>query len=277
LWFERRAPSPREAGLPLDRYFRGLEAATFRTSWDDPQAVFAGFKAGDNRAGHSHLDLGSFVLEAGGVRWALDLGADDYDLPGYFDRNRWDYYRLRAEGHNTLVLNPGSGPDQDPEAAASIIRFRSGPDLSLALADLTPAYARHAQRVWRGLSLRNRRQVLIQDEIRAENPVEVLWAMHTAAEIHLSGDSRTAHLSAGGRRLAARILSPPEALFRVGAARPGPLSPHPPGQAENRGVTKLFIRLPGVRDLRLAVVLTPLREEAEPEFQEKQLTPLAHW
>jgi hypothetical protein len=277
LWFETRTLSPREAGLPLDRYFRGVEVATFRSSWDDPQAIFAGFKAGDNRAGHSHLDLGSFILEAQGVRWALDLGGDDYNLPGYFDRTRWDYYRLRAEGHNTLVLNPGSGPDQDPEASAAIFRFHSGPDLSLAIADLTPAYARQAQRVWRGLSLVNRRQVLVQDEIQAEKPVEVLWALHTAAEVRLSPDKRTAYLSLEGARLAARILTPPEAVFQILPARPGPLSPHPVGQAENRGITKLAIHFKEVQDLRLAVELTPLTGEPGPEFLETKITPLAQW
>jgi len=277
LWFETRSLSPREAGLPLDRYFRGVEVATFRSSWDDPQAIFVGFKAGDNRAGHSHLDLGSFILEAQGVRWALDLGGDDYNLPGYFDRNRWDYYRLRAEGHNTLVLNHGSEPDQDPEASAAIFRFHSGPDLSLAIADLTPAYARQAQRVWRGLSLVNRRQVLIQDEIQAQKPVEVLWTLHTEAEVSLSPDNRAAFLSFGGARLAARILTPPEAIFKLLPAKPGPLSPHPPGQAENQGVSKLAIHLQAVQNLRLAVELTPLTGESRPEFPEGKITPLAQW
>ncbi|MBI4796843.1 MAG: heparinase II/III family protein, partial [Deltaproteobacteria bacterium] len=179
LWFETQGQRPQEAGLPLDRYFRGVEVATFRSSWDDPRAVFVGFKGGDNRAAHSHLDLGSFVLDAQGVRWALDLGGDDYNLPGYFERDRWNYYRLRAEGHNTLVINPGPGPDQDPDAAAAIIRFLSGPDRSLAIVDLTPAYARQAKRVWRGLALLNRQQVLVQDEILAEKPAEYWWAMHT--------------------------------------------------------------------------------------------------
>jgi hypothetical protein len=277
LWFETVSLSPREADLPLDRYFRGIEVATFRSGWDDPQAIFVGFKAGHNRAGHSHLDLGSFVLEAQGVRWALDLGGDNYNLPGYFDRNRWDYYRLRAEGHNTLVLNPGSNPDQDPEASASIIRFLSGPDLSLAVADLTPAYARQAQRVWRGLSLVNRRQILIQDEIQAAKPVEVLWALHTQAEVRLSPDNRTASLSLGGTRLAARILTPPEAVFKLLPARPGPLSPHPLGQAENRGVSKLAIHLQEAQNLRLAVELTPLTGEPVTDLLEKRITPLAQW
>ena len=277
LWFETRSLSPRVAGLPLDRYFRGVEVATFRSSWDDPRAIFVGFKAGDNRAAHSHLDLGSFILEAQGVRWALDLGGDDYNLPGYFGRNRWDYYRLRAEGHNTLVLNPGSSPGQDPEAAAAIFRFRSSPDLSLAVADLTPAYARRAQRVWRGLALVNRRQVLIQDEIQAEKPVEVLWALHTAAEVRLSPDNRTATLSLAGARLTARILTPPAAVFKLLPARPGPLSPHPMGQAENRGVSKLAIQVEEVQDLRLTVELSPLTGEPGTEPLERQITPLAQW
>jgi len=85
-----------------DRYFRGVEVATMRDRWDDPRAWFVGFKAGANTVGHAHLDVGSFVLETKGVRWAIDLGPDDYDLPGYFDDHgggrRWTYYRLRAEG-----------------------------------------------------------------------------------------------------------------------------------------------------------------------------------
>jgi hypothetical protein len=254
-----------------------LEVATFRSSWEDPQAIFVGFKAGNNRAEHSHLDLGSFILEAQGVRWALDMGGDDYNLPGYFDRNRWDYYRLRAEGNNTLVINPGSGPDQDPEASAAIFRFRSAPDLSLAIADLTPAYARQAQRVWRGLSLVNRRQVLVQDEIQAAKPADVLWALHTAAKVRLSPDKRTGYLSLEGARLTARILTPPEAVFKLLPARPGSLSPHPKEQAENRGITKLAIHCKEVQDLRLAVELTPLTGEPGLEFLETNITPLAQW
>ena len=123
LWYEPAGTSPKAAGLPLDKYFRGAEVAVMRSDWENPQALFVGFKAGDNKANHSHLDLGSFVFDAAGARWAMDLGADDYNLPGYFGKQRWDYYRLRAEGQNTLVINPGPGPDQDPA--------RQHPDYSL--------------------------------------------------------------------------------------------------------------------------------------------------
>lgn len=279
LWFKAQGPSPREAGLPLDRRFRGVEVAACRSSWHDPEGVFVGFKAGDNRTPHSHLDLGSFVLDARGVRWVLDLGGDDYALPGYFGKKRWDYYRVRAEGHNTLVLNPGSGPDQDPDVSAAIIRFRSTPERSLAVADLTPAYARQAKRVWRGLALLQGQQVLIQDEIQAEKPAELWWAAHTAAEVRLSGDNKTAYLAQDQKRLTARILAPPEAVFTSRPARPGPLSPHPPGQAENRGVSKLAIHLQQVQNLRLVVLLQPGSEEEGKPPPDRNLTiiPLSQW
>ncbi|MBK9492384.1 MAG: heparinase II/III family protein [Haliscomenobacter sp.] len=51
---------------------------------NDPKALWLGIKGGINGSEHSHLDLGNFELEAGGVRWAKDLGSDDYNLPGYW-------------------------------------------------------------------------------------------------------------------------------------------------------------------------------------------------
>ncbi|MEI6874747.1 MAG: heparinase II/III family protein, partial [Spirochaetota bacterium] len=92
VWFpaEQRAAT---ADVPLDVRFRGqAELAIFRSAWHDPRALFVGFKAGHNDAGHAHLDLGSFVLDADGVRWAQDLGPDDYNLPAYFGDKRWTYY-----------------------------------------------------------------------------------------------------------------------------------------------------------------------------------------
>ena len=86
---------------------------------------FVGFKGGDNKVNHSHLDLGTFVLDALGQAWALDLGSDDYNLPGYFGKQRWNYYRLRTEGHNTLTIE---GENQNPEARAHLLAFHSDPE-----------------------------------------------------------------------------------------------------------------------------------------------------
>jgi hypothetical protein len=61
------------------------------------------FKAGNGQANHNDLDAGSFVLEMGGCDWALDLGADSYGLPAYFEKSpahgkRYAYYRKATAG-----------------------------------------------------------------------------------------------------------------------------------------------------------------------------------
>lgn len=266
-----------DRSMKRDRYFRGTEVATFRSAWQDPSALYAGIMAGDNEANHSNLDLGTFVLDAQGVRWATELGSDDYNLKGYFaDSLRWTYYRLRTEGQNTLVLNPSAEPSQAPDAAADIERFESTGDGGFAIADLSPAYAEHAEEVRRGLKLTSgRRQVLVQDEIEARDPTEVWWFMHTRADVEVSDDGRSATLRRGGETLRARLLSPSAGRFTVRPAAPLPPSPDPEGQAKNEGVRKLSIHVTGVAEARIAVLLTPQWSGDQPPVPE--VNPLARW
>lgn len=271
LWGSWWVPrSPQMSAMPPARHFRHVEVATLRSGWGDPAATFVGFKCGNNGITHSHLDLGSFVLDASGQRWALDLGADPLTYRADHKGSRWDVYRCRAEGHNTLVLNPGTAPDQNPKAAVAISHFGQKPDGGFAVADLSTAYTSSVADVRRGLMLQGR-QVLVQDEVRSGTPVDLWWFMHTGAKI--GNEGAVAILSQGGARLTARILAPAGAQFEILPAGPLPVSPNPPEQAVNKGVQKLAIRLPAVRDLRLAVLFTPDGDPAPPP----ELSPLSEW
>jgi hypothetical protein len=263
LWYSPEGAGPRD--LPLDKWFRGVNVAFFRSAWDDPNAVFVGFKAGENAVNHGHLDLGTFVLDAAGQRWVSDLGADDYDLPGYFDAKpegkRWTYYRTRTEGHNTLTIN---NENQALPCQAPIIAFQSTPERAFAVADLSTAYPT-ATRVRRGVALLGRRDVLVQDEIETTKPVDLTWAMHTKSAVSLNGAQ--AVLQRGGKTLTVRILSPGDAQFAIASADPGP------PQARNEGVTKIAIRLPGATGaVRIAVLLSTDANVAAPA-----LSPLDDW
>lgn len=273
LWFDSEGTGPKSEGLPPDKYFRGAEVVMLRSDWENPKALFVGFKAGDNKANHSHLDLGSFVFDALGARWAIDLGSDDYNLPGYFGNQRWNYYRLRAEGQNALVINPGPGPDQDPAAAARIVRFQSNPDRAFGVADLTQAYRQNARKVWRGVALLDRRKLLVQDEIQADKPAEVWWFMHTPADIKLENGGRSALLHQLGQQLRAEVLSPEGATFQFMDAQPLPSSPHPERQAKNERVKKLALHLNDIKETRIAILLTPAAtEEPGPPIKVSALT-----
>ncbi len=137
LWYQSGDNSILDQ-LPTAALFRGPAVATFRGAWSDPKTTYIGFKGGSAKAHHGHLDMGSFVMDALGQRWAIDLGAGNYNLPGYSGAMRWNYYRTRTEGHNTLTFERHN---QDLNADAPIIAFHESPALTHAVADLTSAYA----------------------------------------------------------------------------------------------------------------------------------------
>jgi hypothetical protein len=246
------------AKLSLDKYWRRLEAVTLRSSWDDPNALFVAFKAGSNGVNHAHLDTGTFAIEALGEQWAIDLGTDDYNLDGYFDQRRWQFYRTRAEGHNTLVIEPGADADQAPNANTRISTFKSSANIAFAIADLTSAYRRHATSVRRGVSLVEQRSaVIVQDEVDLSHASDVWWFMHTRATVAVSDDSRTAELTQSGKHMYVRVLAPKDAVFSVLDARPLPGSPNPAHQNANADVRKLALHLAGVTSTKIVVAITP--------------------
>ena len=193
------------------------------------------------------------MLESDGVRWAVDLGPDSYDLPGYFAASRWSYFRLNNRSHNTVT--PGDAL-QDPRAVAPIVAFSGSAPRPFAVADLTAAYPGAARRILRGVAVPDRSRVLVQDEFTALSPgTPVRWAMVTAAAVSISPDGRSAVLSQGGRRLRAQVLEPAGPRLRI-----QPAAPPTPSENPNAGDSVLSLEaLPGgPGDLRIAVVFTPL-------------------
>jgi hypothetical protein len=248
IWFTDSSRSPVEAGWPLSKVYKGVQTAFMRASWTDPNGLWLGVKGGDNKANHSHLDLGTFVLDAFGMRWASDFGPDDYNLPRYFGDQRWTYYRLRTESHNVVVID---GENQDAKAAAPIVEQRFTAGESMVRIDLAAAYASKLDSHFRTVSMTGGKRVKVRDEIRAKAPVEALWGMVTGADVTLKGNE--AVLSMSGREMKARIESPAGAVFAVESTQP------PAPQRQNEGTRKLVVRLPGkVETADIRVVLEPV-------------------
>ncbi|MBQ4527275.1 MAG: discoidin domain-containing protein [Clostridia bacterium] len=89
------------SSMELDKYFRKSEVASMRSSWRD-DGMYVGFLAGDNKAPHSQLDTGTYVLDWNNVRWATELGKDPIS---YTTDGNQRTYPARAEGHNTIVID----------------------------------------------------------------------------------------------------------------------------------------------------------------------------
>jgi hypothetical protein len=73
------------------------------------------------------------------------------------------------------------------------------------------------------------------------------------------------------------MVSPDGARFTVMNAQPLPTSPQPEKQARNENIRKLAIHVTDAKDLKLAVLLVPLREGEQPAGRPPGLTALAGW
>jgi hypothetical protein len=255
LWFDPDARPASADHLTTHHRFHGIDVAMLRGDWQHG-ATYLGIKGGANDAcRHAHYDLGSFVLDADGVRWAVDLGPDDYQLPNYFDpAARARYYRTSTLGHNTVVVD---GQSQAPRAHARIVHEQFEPGLSRVVLDMTLAHPGCA-RARRGFALIDGRHVVIVDEIVPGRPLaNVVWQMHTTATIELHGRSvmlAQTPARAEPARLFMRIVEPEGQVFAAAPATPS----GPAGQNLNQGIDKVTIDLGQVKTpLRLTVILSP--------------------
>jgi len=260
-------PPAAQPVLERARLFRGkVPVALFRSSWSDPGASFVAAKGGYNQVNHGHLDLGSFVFDALGVRWAEDLGSDDYNLPGYWNGRRggqrWSYYRLASHSHNVVLVG---GEDQDPMAVAEVAGFSA--ERQHVVFDLGKAYPKAAG-AKRGVALCDR-ALLVQDELELKDARTVTWGLTTRAEIALS-DGGPAVLRQGGKELVVRALAPAGAQWFAASAEQAP------PQRKNAGVRRLELKVAGeARLVRIAVQLAPRGDGGAAAAIE--VRPLADW
>ncbi|MBQ7573272.1 MAG: heparinase II/III family protein [Clostridia bacterium] len=225
----------------LDAYFGNVEYVSMRSAYAD-DALYLSYHTDKTVCSHTHADDGTFVLDMLGERWAMDLGTDSYSLPRYFSNKRYDYYRTRAEGHNTLVINPDSGAGQMLGVDTQAQKPVDTGAVVYSIADLTNAYSNDATSLKRGFMLTdNRSNVVIRDEISLKKLSDVYWFMHTDAQIQLK-DNNTAVLTKNGKSVTAKLVSNAKtAKFSVMDAKPLPTSPESSEQNANEGIRKLTV------------------------------------
>ena len=250
VWYDPpEPPQPRQ----LDRQFRGsVPVVTMRSAWNDPLALWIGVKGGFNRVNHGHLDLGNFELEAQGIRWALDPGSDNYNLPGYWDGkeggHRWAYWRLNSESHNVLLIG---GRGQRVAGVAPISAFSAG----RAEVDLTSAYADRASRVVRTVTLNPARTAAtITDDVTLTAAAEVTWGMSTDAIVTVQPDG-SALLQRNGRSLRSVVAEPAGAAFQAVEIP----EPAPPAKSL-KGIRRLQVRcqFPAGKQEKIAIRFEPV-------------------
>lgn len=238
----------------------GQELVIMRSSYEKNDAVYAAIKGGYNYINHGDLDIGTFVYDALGERWAEELGPGSYDADGYFlglpAGGRWKNYCKRAEGQNTLVINPElTVDDQYALARASFSSFEESIDGGNAVLDMTDAYSMSmAKSVIREFELfDNRTSLKISDKISCRIKSEIYWFMHTKAEIEISEDGRSAILSKNGKQIKASLSA--DGVFSVMKAEK--LTGKYEYDSDYEDIKKLTVQLEDVTNAEITVILEP--------------------
>lgn len=204
--------------LPLDKVtepkvkaWKGQGAnplAMMRTSWTDPNAIYVGFKAGSPSVNHGHMDVGSFIMEADGIRWAADFGMQSYEsleskgmniFGRTQDAQRWTIFRLNNFPHNTLTID---NQLQLVKGYAKIDQFSDNPGFMYAVSDISSVYEGQLATAKRGVAIVDEKFVVVSDELTAENKATIVrWTMMTTATpkigkngITLTKDGKTLNL-----------------------------------------------------------------------------------
>ncbi|WWD17872.1 hypothetical protein CI109_102316 [Kwoniella shandongensis] len=276
FWYDPATDGTWWDGLPLDRHFDDVDGqwATGRSSWSENNGVYWAMKASKltGHQTHGDLDVGDFVLDAMGQRWAGELGSGQYLSDGYFsseaqDSQRWLYYRKRTEGQNTILINGenqnvgasptgnfgSSGTAQGPAPSFNV----DTGDTAYFWTDMSSAYNSTVKRGIRFLN--GRKQVLLQDDVTSAPSLE--WRMHTNATVTLN--QATATLALGGQTLVASIVQGPAgAAFATAQPTRASTDPALPTAAldqdqSNDGVTVLTIPVTEGGTFSLQVLFTP--------------------
>lgn len=182
--------------------------------------LYLAAKTGRGSWSHNHLDGGSFVLDCDGERWAIEIGAESYSLPDFWDYKpggvRWNYFRNTNQAHSTLTID---NKISNSDGMGEIVKSNKDVNQPFGIFDLSSYYPDKATSVIRGFKLLAPKTVLVKDEIVLKpGAKEVSWRFITNAEVKVNRN--TATLSQNGKLFYIKCLLPDVFQLKVFPAKP---------------------------------------------------------
>ena len=185
----------------------------YRSGFGSKEDSYLGVKGGSPMNSHAHMDAGSFIYEWGGVRWAVDLGSQDYHSleskgigiwkKGQYSQ-RWQVYRLGNYSHNTLTINEQLHQYKGMATMTKVIEKKKCYGAEF---DLTSSFV-DTKRVKRTIYIDNADKVTCIDRIENHNTEsKVRWNMCTFAKARII-DDRTISLTQDGKEVILRTTTP---------------------------------------------------------------------
>jgi hypothetical protein len=244
-----------------------------RNSWTDSNTIYVGFKAGSPSVNHGHMDIGSFIMEAEGVRWAHDFGLQNYEsleskgmsiFGRTQDAQRWTIFRLNNYAHNTLTIN---NELQRVEGYAKIDRHSAETNFPFAISDISAVYNGQLKKATRGIGIVNEKYVVVRDELETlDKSTKVRWNMATLASVELG--NKEAYLTKDSKRLILKVSGPENIIMKTWST-----APTNDYDAENPGTIMVGFEcdIPANTKAVFEVMLVPEKAKDTVQFLNKKL------
>ena len=186
-----------------------------KRGWEQsPASRYLAMKGGCCGDSHGHMDAGSFVYDAAGVRWAYDISRPEYEdveyamaqygygyWPRKKDSKRWTLNFVNNRYHNTLTVN---GKDHSVSGRGTLDSACDEKKMTGGTMDLSDVYKDELRQWKRTAVLDKKGNLSVGDQIAtfADKDAVIEWRMVTKAEakversgIRLTIDGKTALLS----------------------------------------------------------------------------------
>ncbi|WP_309396329.1 heparinase II/III domain-containing protein [Cerasicoccus maritimus] len=254
------SPPLQDITPPTELHWQGngeVPVAFHRTSWEDPNATFYAIKGGSPSAGHGHMDSGTFVMESDGVRWAIDLGMQDYHSLesigiSLWGEQRWNVFRLGIKSHNVLMVD---SQNMDLNGEIPITKDVADGPFPHTIVDTTEAYTGQLKSARRGIGRHEHGTVVVRDVVETlDRETEIRWGMATRADVTIDSPTH-ATLRQDGKQLELVVKSPANAQLEI-----YPMDPPPNDyDAPNPGAKMIgfTVKLPANSEEILLVELRP--------------------
>lgn len=269
-----------------------VDVAVMRNTWEGETPTYAGIKGGSAGDTHAHMDMGSFVFMSDGVRWCYDLGAENYNLSGFWNYGtgtsknsnpekdnyagqRWSYYKMRGESHNVMLVDPKPYTYKDtngryyggfnPNKRAKISRFEHNDASVLATMNMNEVHASSkVTSALRGYYFADTRQsFVVRDEIKFSSDAgttDVHWYMTTEHPAEIINDGKSVLLTSKSTGHKLQIDFACDQAYTLVVEDIGTIE-KADGSAENKGKTRITAKINAnlsSKDFAFTAKLTPL-------------------
>lgn len=206
--------------LPKSYFMEGIDTFVIRDEWEKG-SLYTGLHGGENQENHGHIDAGTFIYVNDGIYWFCELGAENYNVGGYFSNaTRYTFYKTNTEGQNTICITGDQANvkyGQRSDATAKTVAYGENEHGGFQILDMKDCYyytgnpndKKGVNYGYRGILVTNDfKTTVIQDDISFKTMNNLYWFAHTTQNIEIDESGRTAYLTAKkGQVLRVTLLS----------------------------------------------------------------------